>query len=905
MPDTVTGTSGYSLVSIPDKVTGYQLDPGKSFWYAITPEETENLLINPSFENVSVGLPLNYSTSGSWVADGAKSSRGVIGMRGGTTAGSSVTQTVSLGTGPHTFSIDLYGFVGRTYELRAIRSAQIVGVYAIRPTYNGWQRYSLSFAANTSGSYTVGLFVTNAGNEQCYTDAWQLEAKAYPTTYADGDMPSLNQRGRREYYWTGTPHASTSVRIAQTYDGGRIVSFEDTGFMTTGIVGLGMPNPNIVETTLGVSGTRQYAGQTTMPREFAITGVFTGCDFPTLMSQRNSLMNLLNPYATTFNAPLSLVFQLTDQQGNTVGPPLRLRAAYIEGLGGNLDSFTLEEVTLRFRMYDPFIESMFDAGGYLGTPATLQQNTGVAYRYPDGTWTTLADELTNNGETTVSGSVNAVKFDDATGYLYVVGNFQRDTDDGDIIWPVTGKHVANNLFRWKPGGEIEGLFNSGWGGPIHDIAFGRDVLDGWYILVGEFLNPTGSATNADRIYAWQPGGNVGGPLAGGFEPAGGLNGPAYCVEALSNGSLLVGGKFTDGQNVTGLNLGGIVLYIPDPAAFVAPGTSPDGSFSSLNNGFNIDGVADRQVNCLAVSPTGVMYAGGTFTRDKADTKDLKYVARWNGSAWEAVGQGLGGEVMDLTFGPDGALYAVGLFQYDGSGNVLLNYHARFNGQNWEALGNQAFYNYGLDFIYNGRHFSGGGYVLGAIWPTIASEIARISGNVIVPADIATYQNDGPLTGTYNAPHTIDSTPAGAIALGFTKYEDTYTIITNAVVEWEYDGTAPVRPKIVIIGPGNPRIVENITTGSAIYFNYDFELGIGERLTIDLTGPDLAVYTDKRQNVSAYMLPSDFGRFELVPGVNRLSFFMDNYIAPTGFSNGAAYLYYTPRYLGIDHVGRYA
>lgn len=906
----VEGFNGIQLVKIPDKVTGYQLDPEKSFWSAVVPEGTTNLLTNPSHEvDDGGGSPVGYTLNGTWIVEGTNASKGIKSSRGGYSSGDSIAQSVNLTqTGPYTFSLDLYGYAGRVYELRVVKSAQTIGTKVIRPTYNGWGRYHVSFAANSTGSYSVGLYVTTGegpGSAPNWTDAWQLEAKSYPTTYVDGDLPNDNLRVARTHFWNGTPHLSTSTRNNQTYTGGRVVSFTDTGFMTTGIVGLGLPSPNIVETTRGVSGTRQFAGQTTMPREFAITGVFTGCDFGTLLRQRQTLIDILNPYKTSLEGPITLIFQLVDLRGNVVGPPLKIRALYIDGLQGTLDSFNQEELTIRFRMYDPFPQSMFDKGLYLGTPVLTQANTGIAYRYPDGTWTTLEDELDNSGEPAnvgdedgnpgTVGHVNVVKFDDKTGYFYVAGNFNRKTLDGDIQF--AGSYVANNLLRWKPGGEIEGLYNSAWGGEIYDIAFGTGYLEGWYIIGGEFTSSTGSGYNAENIFFWKPGGNPGGYLAGGYEPDNGLNGPVYAVEVLPDGRVVVGGKFTDDGNDTGTNLNGVAIITPDGAGLE--------DWQSMNGGLNIDGVADRQVNDIAISPSGDIYVAGTFTQNNAGTVDLKSIAKWNAelTQWEPVGTGLSGEVNKITFGPDGALYAVGGFNQDGSGNISLNYHARFNGQSWENIGTQAFYNWSLEYLQNGQNFIGGGYVLGAIWPNIGSEIARVIGNVTLPSDLAIYGDNGWLGGSYIAPHTIDSSSSGGLVLGFTRAETTYTIATNNIFEVDYEGTAPVRPTIVITGPGTPRVIENLTTGAAIYFSDDLMLGETEQMTIDLSKSALQVFSTERLNMSAFLLPSDFSRFFLVPGVNRLSFFVEDHVG--GINNAEAYIKYTPQYTGIEYVGNFA
>src|SRR5207237_643034 len=79
---------------------------------------------------------------------------------------------------------------------------------------------------------------------------------------------------------------------------------------------------------------------------------------------------------------------------------------------------------------------------------------------------------------------------------------------------------------------------------------------------------------------------------------------------------------------------------------------------------------------LAVSGTN-LFAGGAFTT--AGAKTARYIARWNGSAWSAVGSGL-----------DDSVYAVAVSDTNGyvGGyfSVVANRIAKWNGSGWSALG---------------------------------------------------------------------------------------------------------------------------------------------------------------------------------------------------------------------------
>ncbi|MFN5956574.1 MAG: hypothetical protein ACK462_01375, partial [Planctomyces sp.] len=127
--------------------------------------------------------------------------------------------------------------------------------------------------------------------------------------------------------------------------------------------------------------------------------------------------------------------------------------------------------------------------------------------------------------------------------------------------------------------------------------------------------------------------------------------------------LVVGGVFTFAVNVLANN---IALY--DPAT---------GAWSALGSGMS-NGASSAFVYALTTLPGGDLIAGGRFTTAGGVT--VNSIARWNGSAWSALGTGMNNIVWSLTTLPSGDLIAGGTFTT--AGGVPANYIALWNGSAW-------------------------------------------------------------------------------------------------------------------------------------------------------------------------------------------------------------------------------
>ena len=90
---------------------------------------------------------------------------------------------------------------------------------------------------------------------------------------------------------------------------------------------------------------------------------------------------------------------------------------------------------------------------------------------------------------------------------------------------------------------------------------------------------------------------------------------------------------------------------------------------------------------LALDASGSLYAGGGFTT--AGDVTANYIAQWDGTSWSALGSGMSGgnpyaHVKSLAIDDSGALYAGGDFTT--AGGVTVNNIAKWDGSAWSALG---------------------------------------------------------------------------------------------------------------------------------------------------------------------------------------------------------------------------
>lgn len=348
---------------------------------------------------------------------------------------------------------------------------------------------------------------------------------------------------------------------------------------------------------------------------------------------------------------------------------------------------------------------------------------------------------------------------------------------------------------------------------------------------------------------------------------------------------------------------------------------------------NSGGASITSINAVGIAADGNVYVGGLFS-NLAGVAAADGVAKWDGSAWTALGSGTTGNTVDIAAGAADDIYYVGTFtsmggvsdtnfiaKWNGSawvsvkdvdtgtflstvilddagnvyvggditsiGGVTVSGVAMYNGTSWVSLAaGPGTYVQSLAFDSSGLLYAGGSFT------TIAPRLAVWNGSTWARLDI-----------------TLPSTPviekilvslSGDLYLGFTSSGNAY-YAGNVTVA--YAGTAVAYPRVTLLNTFSTPVtivrLANATTGAVIYLNYT--LLVGETLTLDFRPfsdtPLTAVSSFFGPVPGAILGGSSTGQFYLTPGRGGSS--QDNVITLYGTSDVLATLYYTATYLSQD------
>jgi len=669
-------TGRYS--ELPGIENGYELDPYKSFFSIVLPTGTDktNLATNPSLET---GTTNWVAAGGSAIARDTTDQRfGLYSLKvtpgaatsDGAIYGSTTPFSLTAGT-VYYASIWFKGTAGLKYAISfATTGFSLLGQLLHFQATGIWQRVSCIYAETVSTTRTFLVVKDVQTNiSPFWVDGLQIEQDNL-TTYIDGDQVGF-VRGRNDYYWTGTAHASSSVRIGQSRHGGRVVPFADFGFHVTGILGLGMGGRVNQLLPIGRGGA-YYGGSSTTDRQFALTGSLYGNNLPDLQRKRKQMIDIFKDDVVSPDQQMTLLYQQFDDDGNPVTPQEEI-VCIVDGdpLVGKTDNLFSEPLALTFRLLNTWamqetgnvatsltvnasianantILKRLASGAWqavgtggqtpqsLGTVSTLVAQDGSIYFIGDNTtwgsvantqgiakWNGSAYSALGTGLAGAPGTLGYVIVQAADGTIYIGGNF---TSAGG---------VANTLGVAKWNGTAWSALGTG-GAITYGLAIG---IDGTLYAVGDF-NPMGGVANAKGVAKWN--GSAWSALGTGL--AGGSS-AAYCCAIGKDGFLYIAGLFTTANGVTCNSI----------ARWTGTTFAPLGS-----------GSAGNSITNMAVGPDGSLYVAGTFGAIGGITANN--IAKWNGSGWSALGAGVNAVVSPQRMGFIGNLLYIG----QTSGDVVWN-----------------------------------------------------------------------------------------------------------------------------------------------------------------------------------------------------------------------------------------
>lgn len=370
--------------------------------------------------------------------------------------------------------------------------------------------------------------------------------------------------------------------------------------------------------------------------------------------------------------------------------------------------------------------SLYVAGSFGAADDVMANNVA---RWDGSAWHALGEGITGEDVEVQSLAL------DSSGNLYAGLWYPEEGDPNVLKWDGTswtglGSNIrgsakalaVNSSGKVCTGGSFELTGTSGYvhlvcfdgtswaavpGGPTNTVyALAFDSTGALY-AGGSFTSPAAYIAKWDSTTGWST-------LKAAGATNGGTNNNVNVLVPASEGGIYVGGGFTtagdinaqhlakwDGSawstvgggvdfNVNSLTVDGTNFYA---SGYIRTGPEEEGVYTDYISRW--DGVsaswsqmaesADESLGDIAVMGDGTLYASGGFTRIEGVV--APGIARWTGSAWEALsapGNGIKGDVRALVRDGQGNLYAGGSFSI--AGGVPVKNIAKWDGTRWSALG---------------------------------------------------------------------------------------------------------------------------------------------------------------------------------------------------------------------------
>jgi len=826
----------------------------------VVPEETTNLITNPSIEIDTTGFSAYNSTLS---RDITYQKRGKYSLKVtpstctpgsfsaiSTWVGALYEVHPSAGTS-YTFSVDVKGQAGIPFLVMFwdIDYYPPLG----QPTYfvaNGrWQRI---YTTHHQVSYVIGAYVSVfeliRQSTMCapfYIDGLQLEAKTYPTTYCDGDMVGYVS-GVNEYFWNGIPHESTSTRLRSTASGGKVINlFRDTNAKFINAVGLGLPNTTPLQDLSAYGAGGFYQRSNHSGRSFSITCDISRINDVDKRTDDLDLINLLSPKRVP--APQPLLFRFLEEanpQKRVYGDVGLMRALYSSGLEGDKSNPFIERLILAFSAIEPYKVMEGDNAAELPTVTSLSTVKRVIRRDQNGAWAKMPSAGADNG------------FDDR---VYAI----KRAPDGKIFFGgsfLTCNGVAVKRAVYWDGTSFTQL-STGFNGDVYDFEFDND---GNVYVVGAFTADGTGATTLNRIAVYDISADTLTAMGTGFD------GNVYCAKIGGDGLLYVGGAFTTSGDTLD-TLRHVAAWLPETGAWLDVGD--DNLFGDVRA--IVFGAMDR------------MYIGGQYPVIDIDssysgvayTSILGIYGASTTDTWHMCGNSDDGtdikSVYSMAVDDEGNIYAGETPYYDAAYHGTECYVKKWlPGGAWEQVG-YAFYHATTpminELIYGKYSKTRRGLIVSGIFTSVDN--------------IPTYGGFAKYVGNKWCPLDVDIRSGGVSVDGITVYANNGELILSFDASSTVIAPVPMTTPLVVNGSGASMVkftiqnegvlksIVNMTTGDELLFR-DLNIIAGEGITIDLSDPNnITLNSDIQGDITGRVHPiSDVGSFRLKRGDNYLSSF---------------------------------
>jgi hypothetical protein len=363
---------------------------------------------------------------------------------------------------------------------------------------------------------------------------------------------------------------------------------------------------------------------------------------------------------------------------------------------------THQRAVLNFAIPSGLLQGAYQEGKVLDLYANFPAEF-IVKRDPQGNWCKWNGTGYDNslkGQGTVQGLNGTVycMAEGPDGKIYVGGNFTNAGGDADAdyiarwnptteAWEAvgsTGKPAsAVTALLFTPEGDLivggvlyvkrytlstgsPSAWTDGSSGSNFAINFVKNFVispSGLIYAVGFFTNASGTKNYGMAYSPYSPGSSL---VWGNLSWSEISSGERFNSIVLApNGSIVVGGKFTDLDGVSGAT--NIALF--------------NGTTVTTLAGSALSGLND-EVNALAFGATGNLYVGGAFT-NAGGVASADYIAKWTGSKWESLGTGTNGTVNRITVN-SGKVYISGSFTSAG-GLTLTDRVAVWSNGSWLPL----------------------------------------------------------------------------------------------------------------------------------------------------------------------------------------------------------------------------